>query len=129
MKTLLIFLLLLLGSYNIQGQEIIKEKMLAPFFRYYDSGQLQQSGYVSVLNVYDTLTCVSRLVSVVDSTWLLYDSKGKLVQTCQYQNGLKVGVWEYFMDDYIGQAVYVEGLKVRYIEMTYTGKLLFLKDF
>lgn len=131
MKKILIILLLLLGSYSnsIGQEEVVTQKISIYFERFYDSGQIQQSGYISLLNVYDTVTCLSRVVSVTDSIWLLYDYRGKLIQKGYYQEGLKIGVWEYYMEGYIGQAVYIEGQKVRYLEVSDTGQLIYLKDF
>lgn len=128
MKKLLIFLLLLLGSYS-KGQEIIREKLIANFERYYDNGNLQQTGYVSVLNLYDSITCTSRLISVTDSTWKSYDGQGKLLQISNYKEGLKHGAWQYYLEGYTAQVIYVEGIKVRYLEVSDTGKLMYLKDF
>lgn len=131
MKKFLVIVLLIISNYVMGQQDSLQvtEKMIVPFSRYYDSGVLQQSGFVAVLNVYNSNTCESQLVSVCDSVWCLYDSQGKILQLARYRNGLKSDVWEYYFDTYIGQAIYVEGEKVRYLEVDYNGKLLYLKDF
>lgn len=130
MKKVLVLVLLLLSIVvTAQDSLVIQNKMIAPFYRYYDNGNLQQSGFVSVLNLYNPKNCEYSMISVCDSTWKMYDTKGKLWQVAEYKEGLKTGVWLYYMQDYIGQAVYVDDVKVRYLEMDYSGKLLYLKDF
>ena len=122
-------MLFIVNGINAQDSLYIKDKTMAPFSRWHDNGNLHQTGFVSILNLYNSATCEYSLVSVCDSTWKLYDNTGKLVQVAHYLNGTKTGVWEYYLDDYIGQVVYSDGYKVRYLELNYQGKLLYMKDF
>jgi antitoxin component YwqK of YwqJK toxin-antitoxin module len=133
MKKLIILICLFLVSLSqAQDQEyfLTEKTNPIPFERYWDNGNLQQSGYVTVLTFVSADGCTATYHSVCDSIWRMYNSQGELMSQNQFCLGTKCGVWSLYEDDLIYQMVYDErGIKVRLIVMTKEGRLVKLTDF